>query len=50
MIKNKVMVNLFGLMEDHIREIGIMGNNMVKVFMLHLKELRSMESGEKAKE
>ena len=49
MIKSKAMGSLSGLMEDHIRETGIMENNMAKVSMLLHRELRSMESGKRAK-
>lgn len=33
MIRNKVMVNSFGLMADLTRETGTMGSSMAKVFM-----------------
>ena len=33
MIKSRDMENLFGQMEDLIREIGFLGNSMVKEYM-----------------
>ena len=34
-----------GQMEDHIKEIGSKESSMERACMLHLKALRSMESG-----
>ena len=44
------MVNSYGLMEGATREIGSMANSMVQVFMLLLRELRSMVNGKKERE
>jgi hypothetical protein len=50
MIKNKVMVNLFGLMADPTKETGSMVNSMEKVFTSLPKVLKNTESGKKEKE
>ena len=50
MIKRKDTVNSFGLMEDAIVENGSTVNNMVKVLMLLVQEMKSMVNGKKAKE
>ena len=50
MTKSRVMESSFGQMVDHIKETGIMVNNMEKVSMLLHRELRSMENGRKARE
>jgi hypothetical protein len=50
MIRSKATESSFGQMADHIKEIGIMENNMAKVSMLLHREQRSMGSGKKVKE
>lgn len=50
MIKNKVMVAIFGLMEDDIKDIGKMGNRMAKVNIFLLMDKKKKVFGNKGKE
>lgn len=50
MIRNKAMENLYGQMADHIKETGSMANNMEKVSILLVKEMKNMVNGKKARE
>lgn len=49
MIKNKDMGFSYGLMEDNMKGIGLMENNMVKESFLKIKRTFTMASGDKDK-
>lgn len=45
MIKKKVMENSFGQMEDNIKEIGKMANNMAEDYIKEIQDNKKKESG-----
>ena len=49
-IKSMELVNLVGLMEGDMPDNGLMGNNMVKVFTLVIKEKLFKVNGAMVKE